>query len=239
MGRLLFGFGDIKYIANSGDYLVELRDDVGLTVDTPDAFRAAFAAHNAEFLLRKKNLIAEGQWSAQRSPKQLLRNNQIDCLEKAGCWDDMGVRAITMTERQKNELEMLGVILTDNTVEVLERNAEVIAEECDSWEEMLTPFYEKNYCYGEKAQDQAFYEYQVCGIVVSVLSKISNATGKPFGIVTIEYESDTVEFMVFSQKWPRFKSLFKLRTVGLFTLRHRPKGDYPEGYIYEAGRKLI
>jgi DNA polymerase III subunit alpha len=239
-GRLLFGFGDIKGIANSGDYIVALRDMQKIDITTPDNFRARFNSLNQKHLGVKQEMMKAGLWKQEmRSPKQLLRANQIDALEKAGCWDDMGVRDISMTQRQQNEQEMLGVILTDNSAEVLERNAEEIAK-CDPWKEMLTPFYEKHYCYGKRVveEESGYHDYEVCGTIVSVSPKVAKSSGKSFGIVTIEYESDTVEFTVFPAKWKKFKFLFKPRTVGIFTLRHKPADKYAEGYLFQTGFKL-
>ena len=150
----------------------------------------------------------------------------------------MGVREITMTDRQKNEEEMLGVILTDNSAEVLERNEAKIEDECDPWEDMLRPWAEKEGWYTSLGADLTYLDYEVCGIVVSVSPKVSKNTGKSFGIVTIEYGADTVEFTVFANNWKKFKWLLKARTVGIFTLRHRPAGDYPEGYIFQRGYAL-
>lgn len=239
MGRLLFGFGDVRNVANSGNYIVDLRDNHHLDISSPERFIAAFEEYNEEFLKEKKEKVKSGEWTKKvKSPKQQLRINQIESLEQAGAWDDMHVREISLTKRQKNEEEMLGVIVTDNSAEVLKRNADQIAE-CDDWFDMLTPFAEKPEWQEDEDGDREYFTYRVCGIVSNIQEKRSKKTGKAFGIVTVESDDNSVEMMVWNSKLVNFKRLFKIRTVGIFTIKHIPAvDDYSEGYFYEKGMVL-
>jgi DNA polymerase III alpha subunit len=178
--------------------------------------------------------VKEGTWLGGKSPKQTLGAGQVKALVQAGAWDDISQNEISLTEKQALEEEYLNVILTDNSAEVLERNAEEVAR-CEDYSELLKPFATK----AEEADEEMdYFTHEVAGIVSSIQEKRSRKTGKSFGVVTIELGRDTVEFTVWNQKWKSHKFLFKMRNVGIFTLRHNPAGEYPEGYNFTRGKLL-
>jgi DNA polymerase III alpha subunit len=237
-GDLYFGFQDVKSVGRqAAQYLVELRDQ-GLPMDNPYIFYTEFEKLNANFLKEKKLKVKEGVWTGGKSPKQTLGAGQVKALVQAGAWgptsigegEDDGV-TISLTEQQALEEEWLDVILTDNSAEAIENNAEIVAS-CDQYAEVLKPFTTKA---AEIDEEVDYFTYEVCGTVCQVEEKRAKKTGKSFGIVTIEFGRDTVEFMVWNQKWRGHKFLFKMRTPGIFTLRHSPAGEYPEGYAFMSG----
>lgn len=231
-GAWYFGFEDVLGVGTSGDYIVKLREE-GMDISSFEAFNNAFTEFNdaiaADIKARKK---AGEEVPKSKSPKQHLQAQKIEALRVVGAWQDVCPDERTMTEQQTAEQELLGVILTDNTVEVLDRNAGEIAH-CDSFDELIEPWASK-----VEDEEMDFIEYQVCGIVTGVQEKRAKKSGNPFGIATIESEGRQVEFMVFGNKWKSHKFLFRIRTPGIFTLRHQPPNDYGESYIFDRGKVL-
>lgn len=234
-GVLQFGFYDVKGVANSGPYIRQLVDQLPPEdMRTPEAFTEAFEKMNDEFLKLKKQKVKDGEWIDPRehkSPKQMLTANKIQALARVGAW---GLND-NLTEQQQVEQELLGVIVTDNSAEVLDRNAEEIAH-CDTLEEVSLPFAER--CLLAEGLDVTSFENTVCGIVTNIQEKTSKRTGEKFGIVTIEMGDRSIEFGAYGSTWRSHKFLFRIRNVGIFTLQHSAPTQYGESYKFVRGHKL-
>lgn len=229
-GDLYFGFYDVKGVGHSGPYIEELARSGDVDMATAHSFTESFKKYNDNWLKIKKAKVKSGEWEPKehKSPKQQLQINKIEALEAVGAW---GLND-NLTEQQDAEQEYLGVIVTDNRDEVLERNAEEIAG-CDQWSEVVRPFMDKT-----DNEDRNYFEYTVCGIVTSVSEKRSRKTGQPFGIVTIEMGNESLEMGVYGSKWRSHKFLMKIPTVGVFTLQHSAPTDYGESYKFQSGHVL-
>jgi DNA polymerase-3 subunit alpha len=229
------GFNDVMAIGNSGQYICHLRDDIGLSVESPEAFEKAFTEYNDAFNSDRTARKKAGEMLEKiKSPKQFLQANKIQALYEVGAWEAIESDGRSMTAQQEKEAELLGVVLTDNVHEVELRNQEEIAN-CDSFEELVTPWADKMQ---DETDEYEYLEYKVYGIVSSVVEKHSKANGTAFGLVTIDNGADQCEFMVWN-KWKSHKKfLFQIRTPGIFTLRQKPPNDFGENYSFDQGHKL-
>jgi DNA polymerase III alpha subunit len=123
-------------------------------------------------------------------------------------------------EKQKAEKELLGVILTDNSQQILSNHFEEIDDICDVYEEALN---------GVETGDR----FTLPGTVVNIRQVKAKSSGQSMGIITIEYEGDTLEFATSPQSWRSHKFLWKERACGIFEVK---KSD--RGYNFESGSKL-
>lgn len=232
-----FGFSEIKTVRASGQYIVDLRDDIGLDISSFDAFKASFEAYNEKWNAAKKAAIKNGDGGAYagvRSPKQRLGANKIENLGAAGAWHNVTGIPHTMSEQQVLEEELLECVLTDNSLEVIEANAERISE-CDSFEDAIQPWAEKAY---DADDPRGYIDYLLPGVVTSVEEKVARKSGEPFGILTITYEEHELEFVVYAKLWKRVKPNFKIRTVGIFEIRQGPDTQWGASYAFRNGSKL-
>jgi DNA polymerase-3 subunit alpha len=238
---IYFGFGDVSNVGVSGKYVVQLRDEENLDVSTPESFCLQLEEINDEFLKAKKEKAAQGESvAALKSPKQQINQKKIACLYDAGAWDRLGERDIALREKQKLELEYLGVIVSDNSEEIFASHPDVL-EECDTYEEAVTPWQEKedDYEWGDTPPDKRFIQYRLAGTITDIRPTKVKASGAAMGIVTIEYEDKELTFVCFSNKWKKYKFLFKLRNTGVFTIRHTAPNDrWGESYHFEDGFTL-
>jgi DNA polymerase-3 subunit alpha len=232
-GTWWLGFEDVMKVGSSGEYIVEIRDWDEIDISTPETFELSFEAMSKDFLKDRTARKKAGEVvEVTKSPKMQLQSQKIQSLYEVGAWQRIAPDGRTMTAQQEKEVELLGVILTDNSTEVIERNQKKI-KACDSFEEAAEPWWILD-------EDIEFTEHTICGIVSNVTEKKGRASGKTFGIVTIEdpYSDKQIEFTVFSNRWKPNKFLFHLRTVGIFTIRHSLPNEYGENFTFEKGIKL-
>jgi DNA polymerase III alpha subunit len=228
-GALYLGFSDIAGIKTSGPFVAELRDKWELDISDSTVFSAAFEAFNDAWNKEKKRRIKEGEPTpTEQSPKMRLNSKKLGALIGCGAFNDL---ELSMTARQKVEIEFLGCVLSDNTIEVMERNRNKI-ETLDSYYDLLTPFASK----AEEDQDRIMYV--IPGCVSNMTEKRTRKNDEPFGIITIEYEGQEATFMVWPREWKNKRSLFKIRTPGIFTIMHRPANEYGESYALQSGKLL-
>lgn len=232
-GNIYFGFSDIKGVASSGSYLVYLRDELGLDISTPESLCDSLEEINDAYLAKKKLAAKEGHPypKSSKSPKQEIGSKKISSVFEVGGWDQLGIRKISLREKQAKEKEYLGVILSDNTQKILANSAEV-EDHCDLFEDALIPFEEK---FDDCTEDEIpnSLSYQLYGIVNQVRPTKTKKTGAPMGIVTIENGNHELEFIVFPIQWGQDKFLFKERSVGVFKINQTSRG-----YNFENGRLL-
>lgn len=220
--RIVFGFSDVKGIGpDSAEFLVKLRDEMGVDISTPESLHEAIESMAKDRSNENKKRKKEGLGPLPgKSAKQLLQANKIESLVTAGAWDRLGYRDdMSIKAIQACEKEMLSVIITDNSGEILENNADAVAD-CDSYEDA-----EQKYD-GDR-------RWTLPGVVTTVTPTVTKAKKEPMGIVTIEYESHELRFAVFPQQWKSSKFLFRERTPGIFTIRQNDRG-----YNFESGIKL-
>jgi DNA polymerase-3 subunit alpha len=223
-----FGLSDVKGVGlDSAEYFVKLRDEAGAPIETPDALFAYMEELTKERERENRARTKAGEPKLDgKSPKQMLRANQIEALVTVGAWDELGYRDdINLATKQAGEKELINVILTDNTKEAFERNAEELAK-CDTYEEALAPY------------DGEDRKHKVPGVVVKVKETKTKAKGEKMGIVTIAYEGDTITFAVFANKWSSSKFMWKERTPVIVTVNFRDNATYGPGYSYETGKKI-
>jgi DNA polymerase III subunit alpha len=250
-GHIYFGFGDVKGVGTGGEYLVKLRDEEGFDISTPEAFEEMLICHNDIALQAKKVALKNGEPlpSDFKSPKQLLNEKKLSLIHAVGAWDDLEGTAVDLKTKQRCELELLNVILTDDTEEILAQHEEAV-DQCSSWDEAVMswedkesdPMQENDWLYDDGEEipmSKRYRDYRLPGIITGVKPTKVRATGKAMGIITIEYGRHELSFACFSNKWPSNKFLFKPHNVGIFTVRQSaPTDKRGEGYHFETGHLL-
>jgi DNA polymerase-3 subunit alpha len=225
---IVFGLGDVKGVSSSGDYVVRLRNEMGVDISTPEKLFDAIEELNKNFLKDKKAAAKEGKPydKSVKSPKQSLQANKIKALFDAGAWDNLGERELPLSEKQAYEKELLEVILTDNTDKAFENAFEEVAE-CDTYEDALESY---------AGVDTV---WRLPGVVTNVRETKTREAQKAMGIVTIEYQDKELTFAVFPDRWRKTKFLWKERTPGIFTIAHTWNSKRNEsGYHFKDGERL-
>jgi DNA polymerase III alpha subunit len=144
-----------------------------------------------------------------KSPQMRLRANQIEAIEQAGGFDRYFERDLPLREVQQLEKSLLKVILTDNCEEILAYHSEQVAN-CNLYLDLDTT--------------DTGVKVDIPGIVASVSEKRTKRDGKAMGIVTVEYQGDEVEFVVFPREWKAYKFMWRERTPGIFSLMKTDRG---------------
>lgn len=222
-GDILFGFSDVKNVGEAGELICDIRNDYEVT--TPELLDDALVAEGEQWSARKKEAKLKEAKFVERSPKQQLGSNKIASLYNAGAWDAYLDRGITMQQKQAYEKELLGVIISDDSPQILMNNYDKIAD-CDTYDEALAPW------------DGEERIHTLCGTITSLRETFTKKEGKAMGIVTIEYEGDELEFAVFPAQWKAYKFLWKERTPGIFTIRYNLNKQDEPGYNFKEGEKL-
>lgn len=215
---ILFGFSNVKGIGKgSAEYLCKIRDHHRVVEQGPAALRDVIEYEQEKWENDRDVAKEEGRSFTTKSPRQFFRTNQVDALVNAGAWDTFISRELPMSKMQKFEKELLGVILTDDCEEIFRANAERL-EGCDTYTDL-------------EVNDGGYVH--IPGIVATLVPKRTKKDNKAMGIVTIEYQGDEVEFVVFPKQWADYRFLFKERVPGVFTLAKNDKG-----VRFEKGLKL-
>lgn len=220
--NVMFGFSDVKNVGfDSAEYLVKLRDEDKVPIDTPDELFETIEELAKKQSDENKRLKKEGlPVIKKKSAKQMLRANQIEALVTAGAWDPLGYRPdMKLKDIQACEKEYLSVILTDTVDSAFEANWEDIAN-CDDYANAIKPY-------------EIDCRWTLPGVVAKIRETKTKAKGESMGIVTIEYEDHELEFAVFPREWANSKFLFRERTPGIFTIRQNERG-----YNFESGYRL-
>lgn len=205
---IYFGFSNIKGIGKgAAEYLCFLRDTYEL--NSPEDVYDAIEQEQAIWEAAKKLSKEEGRVFKKKSPRQSFPKNNIVSLHQVGAFaHKQDEKEFSLKELQELEKELLGVIVTDNCEEILANHWDAI-EECDSYAMLEEPDIGKVY---------------VPGIVSKIDPKKTRKDGKPMGIVTIEYEGDQTEFVVFPKEWRAYKFLWSERTPAIFALAKIDRG---------------
>lgn len=211
--EIYYGFTDIKGIGKgAANFICQLRDEYDLE-DGAD-LHLAIECEQEEWEEEKEAAKEEGKPFKKKSPRQTLPQNRIAPLEDIGAFDEYLDRNISIRKQQDFEKELLGIIITDECDEILEANGELIdrLDDYESLEEEGTA--------------------KVAGIISSVTPRKTRKDGKSMGVVTIEYQGQQVEFVVFPQDWKNYKFLWKERQVAVFTLVNGERGvRFKEGVM--------
>lgn len=203
-GDILFGFSNVKGIGKgTAEFLVKIRE--GADITTPDKLR--------EEIERLQEEWEEGSKKG-KSPRQSFRANLTDILFNAGCWDNYIDRDLTLNQRQNFERDLLQVVLTDNSEEVIMANLDKIATTNE---------------YTDVDDDVS--KLSLAGVVMGIKETRTKKTREAMGVVTIEYEGDDAEFVVFPKQWKSHKFLWRERTVGIFTLKKTERGLHFDGGV--------
>jgi DNA polymerase-3 subunit alpha len=227
MGKdIYFGFSNIKGIGKgTGQTVVDLRENGWEERDEVEDdlsldFRQTIAHGGPEALW--EGLLSRQYWWEQerdhakrlglsfkkKSPRQHINENKLTLMWNAGCWDEYIGRDLRLSQRQKLEKELLGVILTDDCEEVFTRNTDAV-DACDAYGVLDS--------YDEVT-------VRLPGVVSEIRPTVTKKDKKPMGIVTIEYQGEQCEFVVFSRPWADYKFLWKERTPAVFTLTKNDRG---------------
>lgn len=204
--HIYFGFSNVKGVGKgAGDYICQLRQTYDIS--TPERLFDAIEIEQKAWEAERDRAKADGRPFKKKSPRQLLPQNRIPALEQAGAWDAYEGRSLTMAQKQKLEKELLGVILTDDCDEIFARNGDEL-ERCDSYLALET-------------NEQKVY---IPGIIAQVTPKRTKKDNKAMGIVTVEYQGDQAEFVVFPREWASYKFLWRERTPAIFVLSRGDRG---------------
>lgn len=207
--RIYFGFMNIKGIGKgAAEFMCTLRDKY--TLVSPESVHEAIEQEQSLWELEKKTRIAAGEVFKKKSPRSNFPKNRIPPLHQAGAFIAKSEEPeFSLKELQKLQKELLGVIVTDNCEEILSQNWEEI-DRCGTYEELL---------HGDLGE-RVF----VPGIVSTVVPKKTRRDGKAMGIVTIEYQGEQAEFVVFPKEWRSFRFLWSERTPAIFALCRTDRG---------------
>lgn len=218
-GDIYFGLSNVKGVGKAtAQYIVDLVKNHGIL--TRFDLENALVNETAAWLDRKAKHKAENPMPfKEKSPKQECRANVIEALWNAGAFDTYDERIATMNEIQEHEKELLGIVLTDMTVQAFANNQDLI-DDCDTYD-----WFNETHSAGVSGK--------LPGTIVSIRKTKTRATQKDMGIVKIEWGRDTVEFAVFPQQWVSYKFMWRERTPGVFTLKKSDKG-----INFEHGIKL-
>jgi len=206
--QILFGFSDVNGVgAGAANKIVELRQKYDIS--SPEKLSEAISHEQDLWEWAKQEAKKKGEPFKTRSPKQTIMSNRLPTLYDAGAWDNYEDRDILLSEKQRLERQLLGVILTDESHEILQAHQEII-DECDS--------------YADLEYSQEDESVTIPGTITSVVEKLTKKDSKPMGIITIEYQGDAVEFVIFPNDWSRYKFMRKEMTVGVFNLTKTARG---------------
>lgn len=222
-GNIYFGFTNVKGIRAkvTARYIMDLRERYDVT--SPEKLLAAVEIEDAAWQLERDEAKAEGRRFYKRSPRQTLQINKIQALNQAGAFDNyVDASDVPLHEKQALQKELLGVILTDECDRIFARNAERVESWVNSEESVA---YDIDYGYEVLANDPSpGLIVSMPGVVTDIAERKTRKDGKAMGIVTIEYEGDEAEFVVFPSEWRSHKFLWRERTPGLFTLKTSERG---------------
>lgn len=220
-GDIYLGFGDVKHVKSGGEVIVQLRDE-GVDMSTPEKLADELERRAKDQTKLKTQYKKEGKiWDGPtKSLKQTLQANKIAALFNVGAWDSLGERNVALSIKQKFEKDLLGCIISDNSHQILMNNEEEIAG-CDAYWEVDESIWD-----GEKLR------FTVPGVITHIKDVKSKKTQQPMGIITIEYEGDTIEFATSPQSWKTHRFLWKERATGIFTLNRTERGvTFEDGYL--------
>lgn len=206
-GDILFGFANVKQVGKgSGEFICKLREDYEIL--TPEDLFEAVEAEQEKWKERKNTVKESGKVFKEKSPRQTLPENRIASLVQAGTWNEYDEDSVVgLRETQELEKEFLGVILTDECDEIFRQHRDEI-EDCDPY---------VDYELGEVG-DRLYLP----GAVSALDPKTTRKDGKAMAVVTIEYDGDQAEFVVFPNQWRSYQFAWKERTTAIFTIS---KGD--------------
>ena len=207
-GEIIFGFTNIKGVGKmSASRLVEFREKYDIS--SPEKLSVAVDQEQTKWEERRDAAKKIGSPFKERSPRQIIPANRLPNIYDAGGWDNYENRDISLSERQKLERQLLGVVVTDKTDQIFAMHFDAI-EACDSY---------ADFEYGEDG-----ITLSLPGVITEVAEKRTKRDGNAMGIVTIEYQGDAVEFVVFPKDWAAYKWLWKDMTTAIFNLTKTAKG---------------
>jgi DNA polymerase-3 subunit alpha len=208
-GDILFGFANIHGIGPSkAEYVMKLQRN--FDISSPEKMADALAGEQQKWQNEDKST------RNKQSPHQRFSPNLIPLLYNAGAWDAFEERSLSMAERQKIERELFKIVLTDNSEDIFQKHPDKLAK-CDT------------YASSENGNEH----FKLPGVITNLDEKFTKKGRKPFGIVTIEYHGDELEFVVFNQHWQSYKFLWKDRAVGIFGVKKTDRG-----FQFDEGTKL-
>lgn len=218
-GAIYMGFSEVKGVKTGGDIVVALRDS-GHDISSPEKLFDILENESKEISKNKAKAKKAGELydGPEKSMKQQLNSGKIQALLDVGAWDALGENDRSLPEKQRQEKELLGVILTDESAQILDNHREEFIDACDLYADALE---------GEQGK------YQLPGVVVDIRQVKSRAKQQAMGIITIEYEGDTLEFATSPQSWKTHRFLWKERACGVFEVKKTERG-----YLFESGSKL-
>lgn len=226
--EIYFGFNDVKGVSEVGAFfLVKLRDEYRVPHATPEALAQWLHDAGKERSKENSKRKKEGMSPLEgKSPGQMFNAGHIEKLYTAGAWERLEGYPTPLREMQEREKEMLSVIISSNALEAFAANEEAIAE-CDTYTEAL----------GDYPGEDTYY--RLPGYVSKVEEKKTRNGGKRMGIVTIEYEGDQLEFVVFPKEWKAMSFLWREQTPGIFKIRHSLNEKTGKvGYNFDSGELL-
>lgn len=219
-GDIYYGFSDIKGIGlASAKFLCKLRDEYDCR--GPEKLYDAIEQAQEKWESEKEAAKERGEPYRAKSARQSLPSNRIPALEYAGAFDEYLDREdIPLRKKQDFEEEYLGLILSDDSEAILEEHSDLI----------------------EDMDDYSHVEEFGSGIVPGVVSGIkplkTKKDGKAMGVVTVEYQGQEIEFVVFSKDWKAYKFLWRKREVGVFSLESGDRGmKFNNGYRLSKERR--
>lgn len=203
---IYFGFSNVKGIGKAaGQFICHLRDTY--EINSVEDLSDAIATENQAWEVERDNAKAAGEKFSKKSPKQSLPANRLVPMHQVGVFADKEGEHKSMRDLQIVESELLGVIVTDDCEEILEQHYEEV-EECDSYLDLETEG----------------VSVRIPGIVNSIVPRRTKKDNKAMGVVTIEYQGEQAEFVVFPREWKGYRFLWNERTPAIFKLTKTERG---------------
>jgi len=213
-----FGLVNVKGVGyGTAEYIAGLRD--AYDISTPDLFKSALASEKELWEKERDEAKVNGLTFNKMSPNMRVKSNVIEAMVNAGLWDNYINRGLALPKLQEFEKQYLNVILSDECDEILMRHADILSE-CDSYSDL------------NKLEDND--KVTLPGVITSIIPKKTKKDSSAMGILTIEMDSDEVEFVVFPRQWSAYKFLWKERTTAIFTIRNGSRG-----FVFEEALKLV
>ena len=195
-GEIYLGLKDVKGVSKGAEWVIENRP-----FDSFDHMTEVLEAANKQFLIDKKAGNVDGP-----SPKQRLGANKALALFNAGAFDSIETREISKKERRTFEKELLGIILTNDAPQILDKYSEIIAQECSDYSELTTNG-----------------THLIAGEIKSI-RPIKTKKGQDMAFVTMEYGDQTIKFAIFEQQLNYYSDIIEECVPALASVKVTNRG---------------
>lgn len=202
-GQILMGLSDVKGVGQA-EWVIENRPFKGYehSLNVMDE-------QNKIYLKAKKDGEVEGP-----SPKQRFGAGKFKALYNAGAYDDLEDRGLSKHEIRELQRELLGVVLDNDGPKILAKHADMIQEECDSFEVVIEP--------GET--------YFIAG-AVSSFEKRKTKNNTDMAWVTVENNGQTMRLAAFGSAFTKHQDKMQECSAIIAEIKKTERGQNIQNVI--------